>query len=150
VSSNRTTIIIAHRLATVRDADRILVMKDGQVIQDGQHEGLLKSEGLYAELIQAQQFDKKQEPSAAPSIVSSAQSSHKGDDHSTTSTENTVFEPSLAQPNKSKKSAGQLIGRCLSMSRSEIPAIVVGLLSSIASGGVIIGEARLYSALDVN
>jgi ATP-binding cassette subfamily B (MDR/TAP) protein 1 len=80
VSSNRTTIIIAHRLATVRDADRILVMKDGQVIQDGQHEGLLKSEGLYAELIQAQQFDKRQEPSAAPSIMSSAQSSHKGDD----------------------------------------------------------------------
>jgi ATP-binding cassette subfamily B (MDR/TAP) protein 1 len=124
-------------------------MKDGQVIQDGQHEGLLKSDGLYAELIQAQQFDKRPEPSAAPSVVSSAQSSYKGDNHSTTNTDDTVFEPSLTQPDKPKKSAGQLIARCLSMSRSEFPAIVVGLLASVASGGVIIGEVRLHSVLNV-
>jgi hypothetical protein len=124
-------------------------MKDGQVIEDGHHESLLKNNGLYTELIQAQQFDKKQEPSAAPSVISSAQSSHKENDHATTSTNDTISELSLAKTDKPKKSAAQLIARCLSLSRSEVPAIIVGLLSSIASGGVIIGEVCLRSVFAV-
>jgi ATP-binding cassette subfamily B (MDR/TAP) protein 1 len=148
-SSNRTTIIIAHRLATVRDADRIVVMKDGQVVQDGQHESLLKSNGLYAELIQAQQFDKKRESSTTSSIKSSPQSSYKEHDHAATSNDDTVSHQSLVQAHQPKKSATQLITRCLSLSRSEVPAIIVGLLSSVASGGVIIGEVCLHSVVGV-
>lgn len=47
---NRTTIIIAHRLSTIRKMDRILVMKNGQIIEDGTHESLVKKKGEYAEL----------------------------------------------------------------------------------------------------
>jgi ATP-binding cassette subfamily B protein len=54
VLANRTSVIIAHRLSTVRDADRILVMKAGQVIEDGTHEELLASGGVYAELYERQ------------------------------------------------------------------------------------------------
>jgi len=54
VMSNRTSIIIAHRLSTVRDADRILVMKLGKIIEDGSHEELLAQGGLYAHLYQRQ------------------------------------------------------------------------------------------------
>jgi ATP-binding cassette, subfamily B, multidrug efflux pump len=50
ILKNRTSLIIAHRLSTVRDADRILVMQRGQIIEDGTHEELLRLNGLYAKL----------------------------------------------------------------------------------------------------
>lgn len=51
----RTTLVIAHRLATVKDADVIFVMKDGKIIQNGKHEDLCRdTEGLYFQLLQRQ------------------------------------------------------------------------------------------------
>ena len=53
----RTSFIIAHRLSTIRDADLILVMKDGDIIEQGRHEELLARNGFYAELYNSQ-FEK--------------------------------------------------------------------------------------------
>ena len=50
VMKGRTAIVIAHRLSTIRTADRIIVLDQGQIIEDGNHEGLLESGGHYAEL----------------------------------------------------------------------------------------------------
>lgn len=50
----RTSFIIAHRLSTIRDADMILVMKDGDIIEQGTHEELLAKQGFYADLYNAQ------------------------------------------------------------------------------------------------
>jgi len=50
----RTSFIVAHRLSTVREADLILVMKDGQIIEQGNHETLLKQGGFYAALYESQ------------------------------------------------------------------------------------------------
>ena len=50
----RTSFIIAHRLSTIRDADLILVMKDGDIIEQGNHEELMKQQGFYAELYNSQ------------------------------------------------------------------------------------------------
>ena len=50
----RTSFIIAHRLSTIRDADLILVMKDGNIIEQGSHEDLLSKNGFYAELYNSQ------------------------------------------------------------------------------------------------
>ena len=50
VLQNRTSIIIAHRLSTVRAADRSIVLRDGQIIEEGNHEALLAQNGHYAEL----------------------------------------------------------------------------------------------------
>jgi ABC-type multidrug transport system fused ATPase/permease subunit len=50
VLNGRTSIIIAHRLSTVRAADRIIVLRDGQIIEEGNHDDLLAQGGHYAEL----------------------------------------------------------------------------------------------------
>ncbi len=50
----RTSFIIAHRLSTIRDADLILVMKDGDIIEQGNHEELLQKNGFYAQLYNSQ------------------------------------------------------------------------------------------------
>jgi len=50
----RTSLVIAHRLSTVRDADQILVVEDGRVVERGRHEELLAAGGLYAELYRTQ------------------------------------------------------------------------------------------------
>ena len=50
----RTTLVIAHRLSTVKSADRIAVVADGRIIQLGDHEQLLAEGGLYAQLVERQ------------------------------------------------------------------------------------------------
>ena len=50
----RTSFIIAHRLSTIVDADMILVMKDGHIIEQGNHKELLAKGGFYAELYNSQ------------------------------------------------------------------------------------------------
>ena len=57
----RTSFIIAHRLSTIRDADLILVMKDGDIVETGQHEELLRRGGFYAELYRSQFADFRNE-----------------------------------------------------------------------------------------
>ena len=51
---DRTTIVIAHRLATVRAADRIIVMDDGRIVEEGKHDVLVAADGLYARLARLQ------------------------------------------------------------------------------------------------
>ena len=50
----RTSFIVAHRLSTIKNADIILVMKDGNIIEQGNHESLLAQNGFYANLYNSQ------------------------------------------------------------------------------------------------
>ncbi|BDZ43729.1 hypothetical protein GCM10025865_30280 [Paraoerskovia sediminicola] len=52
--SGRTAFVIAHRLSTIRDADVILVMESGSIVEQGSHENLLEAGGAYARLYQSQ------------------------------------------------------------------------------------------------
>lgn len=54
LSKDRTTLVIAHRLATVKKADRIIVMEDGKIVDQGTHKELVKHDGLYARLAELQ------------------------------------------------------------------------------------------------
>ncbi|MCR5832773.1 MAG: ABC transporter ATP-binding protein/permease [Candidatus Saccharibacteria bacterium] len=54
ITKGRTSFIIAHRLSTIRNADLILVMKDGDIVEQGTHDALLKKNGFYAELYNSQ------------------------------------------------------------------------------------------------
>jgi ATP-binding cassette, subfamily B, bacterial len=52
--ANRTTLVIAHRLATVQKADRIVVMEQGRIVEEGNHQALMQRGGLYAKLARMQ------------------------------------------------------------------------------------------------
>jgi len=54
LTTGRTSFIIAHRLSTIKNADTILVMKDGDIVEQGNHQDLMKKNGFYAELYNAQ------------------------------------------------------------------------------------------------
>ena len=54
LTKNRTSFVIAHRLSTIKNADLILVLKDGDIVEQGNHETLLKQNGFYAELYNSQ------------------------------------------------------------------------------------------------
>ena len=50
----RTSFVIAHRLSTIKNADLILVLKDGDIIEQGNHKDLIKKNGFYADLYNSQ------------------------------------------------------------------------------------------------
>ena len=54
IMENRTSIVIAHRLSTIRDSDLIVVMKQGQIVEQGTHEELLARQGKYYALYMTQ------------------------------------------------------------------------------------------------
>ena len=60
LTQGRTSFVIAHRLSTIRNADLILVMKDGDILESGSHNELMAKQGFYAELYNSQ-FDKEDE-----------------------------------------------------------------------------------------
>ena len=57
LTQHRTSFVIAHRLSTIKNADLILVLKDGDIIEQGTHEQLLAEGGFYADLYNSQ-FEK--------------------------------------------------------------------------------------------
>lgn len=61
LTKNRTSFIIAHRLSTIRNADLILVMKDGNIVEQGNHDELIEKNGFYAELYNSQFQDMEEE-----------------------------------------------------------------------------------------
>ncbi|MFN3651447.1 MAG: ABC transporter ATP-binding protein [Armatimonadota bacterium] len=71
---HRTTLVIAHRLSTVRNADLIIVLKDGEVVERGRHDELIAADGLYATLYQSQFLSREAEAleDAAGALVEDA------------------------------------------------------------------------------
>jgi ATP-binding cassette, subfamily B, bacterial HlyB/CyaB len=72
ISKGRTVFVIAHRLSTVRDSNRIITIEAGEIVEDGSHSDLLKSGGRYAKLWQAQSRGTPMEAGATPSAPPSA------------------------------------------------------------------------------
>ncbi|RKP38236.1 P-loop containing nucleoside triphosphate hydrolase protein, partial [Dimargaris cristalligena] len=61
VAQNRTTIVVAHRLSTIRNVDKIVVMQQGEVVEVGTHNALLARDGTYAQLVRSQAIKKRED-----------------------------------------------------------------------------------------
>ena len=61
IMRGRTTIVISHRTSTVRDADQIVVLRDGRIIEHGTHNELLYRDGYYADLYRKQLLEEELE-----------------------------------------------------------------------------------------
>ena len=72
----RTTIAIAHRLSTLRKADRLVVLDRGQVVEIGQHEELLARRGAYHALYEAQNRQNEEEAVVAPALAPPGEVKH--------------------------------------------------------------------------
>jgi ATP-binding cassette subfamily B protein len=59
ISKNKTTIIVSHRISSVKNADKIIILEDGRVVQRGSHQQLLEAEGYYRELYLKQLSEKE-------------------------------------------------------------------------------------------
>ncbi|MEO5935171.1 MAG: ATP-binding cassette domain-containing protein, partial [Duganella sp.] len=66
IARSRTTMVIAHRLSTVADAQQILVLDHGRIVERGTHQSLLAADGLYAQMWQRQQAKADEELSSVP------------------------------------------------------------------------------------
>jgi ABC-type multidrug transport system fused ATPase/permease subunit len=63
---NRTTVVVAHRLSTIKNADRVLVLDDGKIVEEGTHDELVAKGGLYQTLYQAQFNQDRVEAQSTP------------------------------------------------------------------------------------
>lgn len=138
---SRTTVVIAHRLATVRNADKIIVMTAGKVVEEGTHEVLVEQKGVYYELVRAQSLLGGE---SSTSSLSSATT--RVEDMAAERVEQGDQDVVLEEP-EMLYSAGTLLRRCLDMSKPDAVIIAIGLIASIATGGIIMGESIVFGNL---
>jgi ATP-binding cassette subfamily B (MDR/TAP) protein 1 len=148
-SGNRTTIMIAHRLSTVKDADSIIVMGKGQVLEQGSHDVLMAEErGHYRALVEAQQLDSFEKPT--PAVDSGVKEQAVTSETEKTEEQELYTE---AAPKEVKDiptvqmSTTSILGRCLGLSKSKALFIMLGLCGSIVTGGLILGESLIFGNL---
>jgi ATP-binding cassette subfamily B (MDR/TAP) protein 1 len=100
-SKSRTTVCIAHRLSTIKNADNIIVISDGQIVEQGSHEELYAAQGMYRGLVDAQRIssegtgDGETTPADEEEILHRVQSSSEKD-ITTTLTKTTTIQSKVS------------------------------------------------------
>ncbi|CAD6186832.1 unnamed protein product [Caenorhabditis auriculariae] len=165
-SKGRTTIVIAHRLSTVRNADKIIAMKAGEVVEVGTHDELIAKKGLYHELVNAQVFADVDDPSGLQrsTSVASRQLSRQASDRETKmKTQSSVVAKTTQGENDAKKPEQDLerlkkeleeegavranLFRILKYAKPEWMYIVIAVISSIIQGCVFPAFSLFFSQI---
>ncbi|KAI9843008.1 MAG: hypothetical protein M1838_002894 [Thelocarpon superellum] len=150
VSENRTTLVIAHKLATVRDADKIVVMSAGQAVEEGTHHDLVAKDGRYAALVRSQDL---------------GHGDDSGDVAEKTLAEEVAIPPALEQVvstapsatvdvearNLTRETLGYSLLRCIIIMFSEQTSLylcfVVSTIACLIGGATYPAQALLFSRL---
>lgn len=146
LSKGRTTIVVSHRLSAIRNADRILFIEKGEVIEDGSHNELLKLKGRYYDMVMTGTWEKERSHSAAPTI-NEKQTKDRFDVEKVVSSADLVTAVSVATEAADDETAyWKTFRRILSIARPEwfylllaaCGAILVA--SSVSIFGILLGE----------
>ena len=131
--SGRTTLVIAHRLSTVRNADLIVAIEDGQVKEQGSHSELMAMGGLYSSLVERQMAGK--EETLAIEEPSSTKESSKGGLEKQVSRSKSV-KKAKADTIEKEEEKGQLslMFRLIALNSPEWPWVTIGSICAIAFG----------------
>ena len=161
-AEGRTTIVIAHRLSTIKNAHNIVVMKDGRIVEQGSHKKLMDMQGMYLDLVKAQEIQQIRQ-SLTMTFLLDADSSR--DDLYMSGSDSMLDmkrprhqskllpplpppSPSSGgydEPEKPRYTLWQLIRFIASFNRPEWPVMVFGLLASILAGGIQPSQAVLFA-----
>lgn len=155
VSTDRTTLIIAHRLSTVRNADKIVVMADGKIIEIGSHDELMSSGGTYKRLVMAQQLDGEDEANThshqkmdSSVIAKKTETSQAIADVIDTAKPKSIDIESANLDSKQRKlTTWQVIGRIGKLNRPELWWIIGGFIGAAVSGLVFPTFSVVFSKL---
>ena len=146
VSRSRTTVIIAHRLSTVRKADKIIVMGQGRVIEQGNHVSLLNANGPYAALVRAQTLHSEgRDNSASNTAVKDEMTSDKVCQEKTFDHFDSVDLPDRSEDVSRKWSLARCLWTVFYEQRRLWPYFLFALLSSIGSGAAFPFQAFFFS-----
>ncbi|KAI1757140.1 leptomycin B resistance protein pmd1 [Xylaria castorea] len=166
-AEGRTTIVIAHRLSTVRDADNIVVMADGVIVEQGTHDELIAQHGHYAELVEKQQISKegreKEKGNDMDGIESGADESSKeisdlqcqlSDEKAEETTSSHVRRSDASaplEPTETKLSSWSKLSTTARLirnhSRPETVVILIGAFLAILAGISVPAQSVIYAQL---
>ena len=143
VSVGRTTIVIAHKLSTVRNADNIAVISDGIVVEQGNHDALLSLNGRYARLVAAQDLGNPEIPDDSEQKDLRTISTHHSTDPNSM---NTLLDHSVQN---GQGTMGYSLVHCLKIMLTEQKSLYVPLflsvIGSFIGAATFPGQAILYS-----
>ncbi|KAJ5042322.1 uncharacterized protein L3040_004874 [Drepanopeziza brunnea f. sp. 'multigermtubi'] len=145
---NRTTIMIAHRLASVRSADKIIVMGKGRILEQGKHEELMQREGgAYRQLVEAQRLtsDSSNDSSVSSKSEAIPGESHGGKEEVVTYSDKP--ENSSLEGVKEPFGTFTIVERCLALSRSRVFFTILALVGSVTTGALVLGESIIFGNL---
>ncbi|KAI0005258.1 ATP-binding cassette, subfamily B, member 1 [Xylariaceae sp. FL0662B] len=152
VSVNKTTLIIAHRLSTVRRADHIVVMSKGSIVEEGTHVDLLARDGFYAALVRVQHLDDGKRRSTAEAVEEDQQLEYdlaaKEGDIVEAETSNTPVATNLTLGTVNKSLFGCLITMLREQTDLYWWLCILGI-ACLISGGSYPAQAVLFSKLIV-
>ena len=155
-AQGRTTIVIAHRLSTIKTADNIVVMSEGRIVEQGNHDDLLERKSAYHNLVEAQRIAAATEQNAIEDVEEIGEkngnllrtpTSERGNDFEEdpndlmlNKTKTGKSQSSMALANRKaeaehKYSLWTLIKLIASFNKEEMPIMLVGLFFSIIAGG---------------
>ncbi|KAB8209841.1 P-loop containing nucleoside triphosphate hydrolase protein [Aspergillus parasiticus] len=156
VAVGRTVITIAHRLSTIRNADNIIVMRQGKLVEQGTHQQLLEANGAYAELVRLQNLNVHGGQDDGETEVSSARSdslvpviSEKTGALETSAVADAIDEEKAkpAEPESAieeKRSFGSTVGSMGSLFRPYTFVLILAIAGAVIIGGTYCGSSVIF------